>query len=83
MSFELPENARAWQAKVRAFVEAELIPYEVEAEMNGGVLPDAVTRRHGEAARELGLSAMDVPEERGGLARTPWNRPSSGSSLAA
>ena len=68
MSFELPENARAWQAKVRAFVEAELIPYEVEAEMNGGVLPDAVTRRHGEAARELGLSAMDVPEERGGLA---------------
>lgn len=68
MSFELPENAKAWQTKVRAFVEAELIPYEVEAEMNDGALPDAVTRRHREAARALGLSAMDVPEERGGLA---------------
>ena len=70
MSFELPESAKAWQAKVRGFVEAELIPHEVEAEMNGGALPDAVTRRHGEIARGLGLSAMDVPEERGGLALT-------------
>ena len=28
-----------WQQKVRQFVDAELIPWEIEAEMNQGVIP--------------------------------------------
>jgi alkylation response protein AidB-like acyl-CoA dehydrogenase len=67
VTYPLPESARAWQAKLRAFVEAELIPYEVEAEMNGGELPAEVTARHAKQARSLGLSGMDVPKARGGL----------------
>ena len=52
----------------RVFVDDELIAHEVEAEMNEGVLPAEVTARHAGIARELGLSRMDVPEARGGLA---------------
>ena len=67
MTYPLPESARTWQAKLRTFVETELIPHEVEAEMNGGELPAEVTARHAELARSLGLSRMDVPKARGGL----------------
>ena len=33
-----------WQQKVRDFVDAELIPWEIEAEMNQGVIPEAVAK---------------------------------------
>jgi acyl-CoA dehydrogenase len=55
---------------VRAFVDAELIPHEVEAEMNGGVLPDEVKKRHKAKVRELGLSAINMPRELGGAGLT-------------
>jgi len=42
----LDETAAEWQLKARRFAEEELIPFEVEAEMNGGALPDDVRRRH-------------------------------------
>ena len=67
MSFELPPDAREWQARVRAFVDQELIPWEVEAELNNGEIPAAVSGTHRAAARDMGLPAMDVPRERGGL----------------
>jgi alkylation response protein AidB-like acyl-CoA dehydrogenase len=68
MSFGLDDRAAEWAGKVRAFVEEELIPHEVEAEMNGGRLPEEVSARHERLAVEMGLSRMDVPAEHGGLA---------------
>jgi alkylation response protein AidB-like acyl-CoA dehydrogenase len=66
MPYPLPPSARAWQEKVRAFVRGELIPYEVEAEMNGGELPPEIRKRHRERAREIGLHALAIPKELGG-----------------
>lgn len=68
MSFALPPEAAAWAAKARAFVDSELIPLEVEAEMNEGRIPPAARRAHQEAAIAMGLTLMDVPRARGGLA---------------
>ena len=53
------------QRVTRDFVD-ELIPYEVEAEMNRGELPEEVTRRHHERAAELGLISINMPESMGG-----------------
>jgi hypothetical protein len=39
MSFALPEEARAWRDKLSVFVEKELKPFELEAEMNEGRIP--------------------------------------------
>lgn len=66
MSHPLPPNARAWQEKVRRFVDEELIPFEVEAELNGGELPPAVRQRQRERAREVGLYALAIPKRYGG-----------------
>ncbi|NIM69217.1 MAG: acyl-CoA dehydrogenase [Xanthomonadales bacterium] len=67
MKIQLDATATEWQAKARQFAERELIPHEVEAEMNGGRLPAEVGKRHREMAVELGFSAMDVPRQYGGL----------------
>jgi alkylation response protein AidB-like acyl-CoA dehydrogenase len=62
----LPASARAWQEKVRRFVDEELIPFEVEAEMNGGLLPEGVRELHRRRAREIGLFALAIPRDYGG-----------------
>jgi len=64
----LDATATAWQEKARQFAEQELIPFEVEAEMNGGVIAPEVRSRHKKRAIELGFSCMDVAPEYGGLA---------------
>mgnify|MGYP003687632525 CR=1 FL=1 len=56
-----------WQQKVRQFVDAELIPWEIEAEMNQGVIPESVAKTMQDKAIALGLSKMDAPKEHGGL----------------
>jgi acyl-CoA dehydrogenase len=66
MSYPMSQESRALQARVRAFVDEELIPYEVEAEMNEGVLPDEVKKRQKAKVRELGLGAINMPRELGG-----------------
>ena len=54
------------QARARGFVDG-LIPYEVEAEMNDGELPDEVDAGvSSRKARELGLMATNMPKELGG-----------------
>jgi acyl-CoA dehydrogenase len=63
----LDKTAAEWQRKARQFAEEELIPFEVEAEMNAGVLPDEVRKRHKRLAAELGFSSMDAPRHYGGL----------------
>ncbi len=67
MKLNLDSTAQAWSDKARRFAEEELIPQEVEAEMNGGQLPADVVKRHKRLAVELGFSSMDVPREHGGL----------------
>jgi alkylation response protein AidB-like acyl-CoA dehydrogenase len=67
MSFNLPDSARDWQDKIRRFVDAELIPWEVEAEMNNGEIPPDVAARHERLALDLGLSRIDAPKAHGGL----------------
>jgi alkylation response protein AidB-like acyl-CoA dehydrogenase len=53
------------QAKARDFVD-ELIPYEVEAELSGGRLPDDVLDRGVKLIGELGFEAINMPKELGG-----------------
>jgi acyl-CoA dehydrogenase len=53
------------QAKARAFAD-ELIPFEVEAELNEGRLPDGVAEAHRQRAIALGLYATNMPVEVGG-----------------
>ena len=67
MQIRRDEESAAWQAKARRFVDEELIPHEVEAELNQGELATEVKQRHRSIAYELGFSRMDVPESYGGL----------------
>jgi alkylation response protein AidB-like acyl-CoA dehydrogenase len=53
------------QARARSFVD-ELIPHEVDAEMNSGELSAELSERHERRARELGLLATNIPAELGG-----------------
>lgn len=68
MDIKLNETATAWQQKAREFTEKDLIPWELEAEFNQGVLPEKTSKAHTKKAIELGFSRMDVPLEHGGLA---------------
>jgi acyl-CoA dehydrogenase len=56
------------QARARAFAD-ELIPLEVQAELDGGI-PDDVAHAHKKRARELGLYATNMPVELGGTGAT-------------
>jgi acyl-CoA dehydrogenase len=64
---DLSDNAIAWQAKARQYADEYLQPYEVEAEMNGGVLPPEIVSKQKKRAIELGFSAIDAPRSHGGL----------------
>jgi alkylation response protein AidB-like acyl-CoA dehydrogenase len=52
------------QARARAFA-GELIPFEVQAELDGG-LPDDITAAHKKRAIELGVFATNMPRDLGG-----------------
>jgi alkylation response protein AidB-like acyl-CoA dehydrogenase len=53
------------QARARGFAD-ELIPFEEETERSGGELPPDVTEGHAKRARELGLTATNMPQDLGG-----------------
>ena len=53
------------QRRARAFTD-ELIDFEIDAEENGGRLPDEVAKAHHERAIELGLFATNMPASVGG-----------------
>ncbi|MFZ0173302.1 MAG: acyl-CoA dehydrogenase family protein [Acidimicrobiales bacterium] len=61
----LSAEDRDIQERVRGFID-ELIPYEVEAEMNAGELPADVRDKYEARARELGLLATNMPAALGG-----------------
>jgi acyl-CoA dehydrogenase len=67
VKLNLDKATLEWQEKARRFAEDELIPCELEAEMNQGRLEPDVGKRHKKLAIELGFSSMDVPREHGGL----------------
>jgi alkylation response protein AidB-like acyl-CoA dehydrogenase len=67
MDIALDATAREWRDRAFRFATEELIPHEVEAELNDGRLPADVEKRHRKLAVELGFSAMDVPKSHGGL----------------
>lgn len=66
MAVGLSEADRELQTRTRGFVDEELIPWEVHAEMNNGEIPDDVRERHEKLARDLGLLAINQPSELGG-----------------
>lgn len=68
MRINLDDTANRWQAAARKFAEEELIPCEIEAELNEGKLRADTVTRHKRMAIELGFSSMDVPKAHGGLA---------------
>ena len=67
MQIQLDKTGLSWRQKARDFAEEDLIPWEVEAEMNGGCLPEDISKQHRDKARDLGFSAMDVAKSYGGL----------------
>ncbi len=68
MSFELPPEVVLWRNKVRKFVDTELQPLEVEAEMNEGRIAPELRKRHERFAIDAGITLMDTPVSLGGLA---------------
>lgn len=70
MDISLPESAQRWRTIARRFADEELIPFEVEAEMNQGLLAPERRARHQRLALELGFGRMDAPKAHGGLELT-------------
>ncbi len=65
MRIDLPENAKKWASIAEGFLE-KTMPWEVEAEMNEGKLPEIVVAELRQMAIDLGLSSMDMPKSYGG-----------------
>ena len=63
--YGLSEEDLALQARARGLAD-ELIPFEEQAERDGGELPADVTAAHAKRARELGLHSANMPAELGG-----------------
>ena len=62
---DLTARERQLQDTARGFVD-DLIPWEVEAEMNGGQLPPDVADEHRRRAGDLGLISINMAEAMGG-----------------
>lgn len=65
-TYPLSEEDRAIQERARKFVDEELIPWEEYAEEHDGHIPEDVRLGHERMARELGLTAMNMPKDLGG-----------------
>jgi acyl-CoA dehydrogenase len=65
MDFGLTEEQRMLVDTVRAFVDAELLPYENEVEKTDEVRPALIQQIHAKA-QATGLYAANMPEELGG-----------------
>jgi hypothetical protein len=74
MAYPMTGEGRAMQGKARRFVDEELIPYEVEAEMNGGQLPQEVIERQQAKLKELGLWSINMPKDLGGAELTTFQQ---------
>ena len=52
MKMNLDQKVLKWRETTRRFVDEELIPAEIEAEMNQGKLPAELSQRHKKMAIE-------------------------------
>ena len=68
MNFNLPDETKMIQDTVRRFVDIELIPLEQQFpdRANSADLPDDIQSQLIQKVEQLGLAAMDAPEEIGG-----------------
>ncbi len=66
MAYPLPASVRKRQKSVRTFVDQELIPHEIYAEMHEGEFPPGVQARLERQVSDLGLRAMNIPRDLGG-----------------
>jgi acyl-CoA dehydrogenase len=66
MAYPMTDEDREIRDKARRFVDEELIPLEVEAEMHGGEIPEEVEARQKKLLKELGLSSINMPNDLGG-----------------
>jgi alkylation response protein AidB-like acyl-CoA dehydrogenase len=73
-TYPMSDEDREIQERTRRLVDEELIPHEVEAEMNGGRLSDELRERHKRLAIELGLFAMNMPKVLGGGGMTTFQQ---------
>jgi alkylation response protein AidB-like acyl-CoA dehydrogenase len=65
-TYPLSEEDREVQERTRRFVDEDLIPWEQHAEEHDGQIPADVRKAQKQKARDLGLSAMNLPAELGG-----------------
>ena len=65
MHINLPDDVKEWIKTAESFLE-ETKPWEVEAEMNSGKIPEEIDSKHRQMAIDLGLSSMDMPKSIGG-----------------
>ena len=65
MHINLSDDVKAWIETAESFLK-ETKPWEVEAEMNNGKVPEEIDAKHRQMAIDLGLSSMDMPKSIGG-----------------
>src|SRR5215210_1937467 len=65
-TYPLSEADREIQQRARRYVDEDLIAWEQHAEEHGGEIPPEEKHRHEQRAKDLGLSAMNLPTELGG-----------------
>ena len=65
MHINLPDDVKAWIETAESFLK-ETKPWEGEAEMNNGKVPEEIDAKHRQMAIDLGLSSMDMPKSIGG-----------------
>ena len=73
MAIRLSDEDRAIQDTARRFVDTELIPWEVHAETNDGIIPAEVAARHERTARGAGPHGHQPAGRARGL--RPHDRP--------
>lgn len=65
MHINLPDDVKEWTETAERFLK-ETKPWEVEAEMNSGKVPEEIDAKHRQMAIDLGLSSMGMPKKIGG-----------------
>ena len=63
----MTNEAFNWQKKIKKFVDRELIPWEVHAELNEGEIPEEIKKKHYKIAQDMGLAGMGISKKDGGL----------------
>ncbi len=74
MAYPMTDADRAIQDRARRFVDEELIPHELQAEMNGGRLPRELIERQQAKLKELGLWSINMPKDLGGAELTTFQQ---------